>query len=182
MIAQTLAIEHPRRVLSLCSMLSTTGSRWLRMPKWKAFVTFLVRPPRNREEYVAQGARTFRAIGSPDYPPDRELFRTMSEVSFERGFNPAGVARQLHAINCSGNRARRLGDLRLPATVIHGRDDPLVRSAAGRATARAIHGARLTEIPGMGHDLPPQLWPQFVEEIDANARRAAAGIPVPATA
>jgi pimeloyl-ACP methyl ester carboxylesterase len=101
-------------------------------------------------------------------------FRELVGRAYDRSFHPPGVARQLHAINCSGNRTRRLAGLDLPALVIHGTADPLVRPIGGRETARAIPGARLRMIEGMGHDLPPELHDRFVDEIDSNARRAAA--------
>ena len=171
MIAQTLAIEHPQRVLSLCSMLSTTGSRWLRMPKWKAMATFLVRPPRTARSTSPRAlAPSGRSALRPTRPtgavPDHVRGRLRPRLQPGRR-GPAAARDQL--LRQPRPPPRRL---RMPATVIHGRDDPLVRPAAGRATARAIPGARLSEIPGMGHDLPPRLWPKFVEEIDSNANRA----------
>ena len=98
-----------------------------------------------------------------------------------RGHSGAGVARQLHAITASGDRTNALQAVSVPTTVIHGESDVLVRPAGGRATADAVPGARLRMIEGMGHDLPPQLWPTFVEEIVANAERAREGDPAPAS-
>ncbi len=178
MIAQTMAIEHPGRVHSLASMMSTTGSRWLRMPKWKAMVTLMAKPPADADAYMRLVTRTFKVIGSPAYPMADESFRVLMQVSYRRCFYPDGVARQLHAINSSGNRTKRLRRLDLPAVVIHGAADPLIRPAAARATAAAIPGSRLRVVEGMGHDLPEQLWPEIVEAIDSNARRAGAGAPV----
>jgi pimeloyl-ACP methyl ester carboxylesterase len=179
MVAQTLAIEHPERVLSLCSIMSTTGNRRLRLPRWRAFGTLMAKPPRDRDGYADQAVRTFKVIGSPGFPMDEERFREMALAAYDRCFYPPGVARQLHAINCSGDRTRRLRSLRVPTLVIHGDGDPLIRPVAGRATARAIPDARLRIIEGMGHDLPPQVWPLIVEAIDANADRAQAR-PAPA--
>jgi pimeloyl-ACP methyl ester carboxylesterase len=179
MVAQTLAIEHPERVLSLCSIMSTTGNRRLRLPRWRAFGTLMAKPPRDRDGYADQAVRTFKVIGSPGFPMDEERFRAMALAAYDRCFYPPGVARQLHAINCSDDRTRRLRTLRVPTVVIHGDGDPLIRPAAGRATARAIPDARLRIIEGMGHDLPPQVWPLIAEEIDANADRAQAR-PAPA--
>jgi pimeloyl-ACP methyl ester carboxylesterase len=175
MIAQTMAIGHPERVLSLTSMMSTTGNRRLGMPRLRAFGTLFARPPRSREGYAEQAVKTFKVIGSPAYPMDEERFRMMALAAYDRCFYPPGVARQMHAVTSSGNRTKQLRELRLPALVIHGDSDPLIRTAAGRATARAIPDARLRIIEGMGHDLPPQVWPTLVEEIDANAGRA--GVP-----
>ena len=171
MVSQEIAIRHPERLLSMASIMSMTGSRWLRWPKWKAMATLMARPPNDAEAYMRLAARTFEVIGSPGQRLGDESFRVLVEASYRRSFYPQGVARQLHAINCSGNRTRALGRVDLPALVIHGALDPLIRPAAGRATARAIPGARLKVIPGMGHDLPPAFWPQIVAAMDSNARR-----------
>jgi pimeloyl-ACP methyl ester carboxylesterase len=172
MIAQTLAIEFPRRVRSIVSIMSTTGSRRVGMPSPKAFGLMLAKPPHGREETVERVLKTFRMIGSPGYPFEEERIRELAGLSYDRGHTAAGVVRQMHAITASGNRTHGLHTVRAPAAVIHGKADPLVHPSGGRATARAIPGARLKLVDGMGHDLPPQLWPTFVEEIAANAARA----------
>jgi pimeloyl-ACP methyl ester carboxylesterase len=172
MIAQTMSIHRPERVRSLVSMMSTTGNRWLGWPTLKAFRILFADFPRSREAYVARALRTFATIGSPGYPTDRERLVRVAGEMYERSHNPAGVVRQMHAVTASGDRTRALRRLRLPTTVIHGARDPLVRPAAGRATARAIPGSRLRMIEGMGHDLPQPLWPDFVEEIADAAGRA----------
>ncbi len=173
MIAQTVAIRRPERVRSLVSMMSTTGNRWLGIPAWKAFGTLFARPAPEREAAIERSVKTFKTIGSPKYPMDEPRFREMAAASFDRSHSRAGIARQLHAITASGDRTAALEKLRLPATVLHGDSDPLIRPAAGRATARAIRDSRLRIFEGMGHDLPPALWPDFVEEIAAVAARAA---------
>jgi pimeloyl-ACP methyl ester carboxylesterase len=178
MIAQTVAIEHPGRARSLVSIMSSTGNRWLGMPTWKAFGTLFARPRPGREAAIEQTLRTFRIIGSPAYPIDEARFRELAGASYDRSHSRAGIARQLHAITASGDRTPALERLRLPATVLHGGSDPLIRPAAGRATARAIRDARLRVFPGMGHDLPRPLWPDFVEEIAATAARAGARKPI----
>jgi pimeloyl-ACP methyl ester carboxylesterase len=172
MIVQTAAIEHSERVRSLVSIMSTTGSRWTGLPSWRAMSVLLGAPPRDREAAVERGIRTFKVIGSPGFPFEEDRIREIVGRSYDRGHNPAGVARQLHAITASGDRTKALRNVRVPATVIHGKRDHLVRPAGGRATARAIPGARLKMIDGMGHDLPRELWPSFVEEIAATAARA----------
>jgi pimeloyl-ACP methyl ester carboxylesterase len=177
MIAQTLAIEHPARVRSMVSIMSTTGSRWTGLPSWKAMGVLLGRPPKGREAAIERAINTFSVIGSPGYPLDEERIRSVSGRSYDRGHSAAGVVRQLHAITASGDRTRALGGVRAPTAVIHGNRDPLVRPAGGRATARAVPGARLKMIDGMGHDLPRDLWPTFVDEIAANAERASERVP-----
>jgi pimeloyl-ACP methyl ester carboxylesterase len=171
MIAQTVAIRRPERVRSLVSMMSSTGSRWLGLPTWKAFGTLFARPGAGREAAIDHTVRIFRAIGSPGYPMDEAHFRELAAASYDRSHSRSGVARQLHAITASGDRTVALRKLRVPATVLHGASDPLIRSTAGRATARAIRGSHLRIFEGMGHDLPPELWPDFAEEISAAAQR-----------
>jgi pimeloyl-ACP methyl ester carboxylesterase len=172
MIAQTAAIELPERVRSLVSIMANTGSRWTGMPSRRAMAVLLARPPRGRAEAVERALRTFRVIGSPGYPIDEDRIRDIAGRSYDRGHSSAGVLRQLHAITASGDRTQALHAVRAPTAVIHGNRDPLVRPAGGRATARAIPGARLRIIDGMAHDLPRQLWPVFAEEIATNAARA----------
>jgi pimeloyl-ACP methyl ester carboxylesterase len=172
MIAQAVAIGHPDRVLSLASIMSSTGNRWLRMPTWRAFGTLLAKPARGREGYANRVVKTFSVIGSPDFPTDEEWLRAAALAAYDRGFYPPGVMRQLHAINASGDRTKRLRELDVPTVVIHGTRDPLVRPANGRATARAVPGARLRMIEGMGHDLPPQVWAVILDEIDRGSELA----------
>jgi len=178
MIAQTTAIRRPERVRSLVSIMSSTGNRWLGMPTWKAFGTLFARPGSGREAVIERGLRTFRTIGSPGYRMDEDRFRALAGASYDRSHDRAGVARQLHAITASGDRTAALERLRLPAAVLHGASDPLIRPLAGRATARAIRDSRLRIFEGMGHDLPAELWPEFVEEIAATATRAGAPLAV----
>lgn len=180
MIAQTMAIQRPQRVRSLVSMMSSTGNRWLGWPTWKAFAVLLAAYPKSREAYIERAFRTFGTIGSPGFPMDRDRLARMVGEMYDRSHNPAGVLRQMHAISASGDRTAALRRLDLPTTVIHGNRDPLVRPVAGRATARAIPGARLRMIDGMGHDLPRELWPDFVEEIATNAARAKDRVEQPA--
>ncbi len=174
MIAQTMAIERPQRVRSLVSIMSTTGNRWTGLPTLKAMGVLFAKRPTDRDAFIERGVQTFRIIGSPGYEFDEARVREFAGRSYDRTGrgSAAGVARQLHAITASGDRTKRLELLDLPATVIHGSRDPLVRPSGGRATARAIPGARLKIIDGMGHDLPRALHPTFVEEIAATAARA----------
>jgi pimeloyl-ACP methyl ester carboxylesterase len=113
-------------------------------------------------------------IGSKGFPSDEERIRKLAAEAYERGHHPAGTGRQLAAILASGDRTERLRELRVPTAVVHGRGDPLVPFRGGRATARAIRGARLIEIPGMRHDLPPEVWPQVIDAIVETAARAGA--------
>jgi pimeloyl-ACP methyl ester carboxylesterase len=172
MIVQAAAIERPERVRSLASIMSSTGSRRVGHPSYRTFGLLLGERPREREAMVERVVKTFRVIGSPGYPFEEEHVRELAGRSYERGHSAAGVIRQLHAITASGDRTPRLRELDVPAVVIHGKNDILVNPSGGRATARAIPGARLKMIDGMGHDLPRALWPTFVEEVVGNAARA----------
>jgi pimeloyl-ACP methyl ester carboxylesterase len=172
MIVQTAAIEDADRVRSLTSIMSTTGNRRVGHPSYRTFGLLLGSPPREREAVVERVVKTFKLIGSPGYPFEEERIRELAGRSFDRGHGAAGIARQLHAITASGDRTPGLQKLDLPALVIHGKNDVLVNPSGGRATAKAIPGARLKMVDGMGHDLPRALWPTFVEEIAANAARA----------
>lgn len=172
MIVQTAAIEQPERVRSLVSVMSTTGSRWVGQPALKTYGVLFGNPPKGRDAVIERGIKTFSVIGSPAFPFDEERIRDVAGRSYDRGHNAAGVLRQLHAITASGDRTQALRDVHVPTTVIHGSRDPLIRPSGGRATAKAIPGARLRIIDGMGHDLPRAIWPEVVEAVASNAARA----------
>jgi pimeloyl-ACP methyl ester carboxylesterase len=172
MIAQSMAITRPERVLSLTSIMSTTGERRVGRPKLRVWSVLTRRAPRDKEAYVEYFVRVFRMIGSRDYPVDEQRIRTQAAETYERGHHPAGTGRQLAAILASSDRTEALRHVRVPTTVIHGRKDPLVPFRGGRATARAVPGARLIAIPGMGHDLPRQVWPRVVDAVAETAARA----------
>jgi pimeloyl-ACP methyl ester carboxylesterase len=173
MIAQTLAIEHPEKVLSLTSIMSTTGDRDVGQPTGAAVERLLVRPPADRDGYVAHSVATSKVIGSPGLVDD-ERVRELAGRSFDRCYDPGGVGRQLLAIVASGSRTERLRSLDIPALVIHGTADPLVQPDGGRRTAEAIRGAELVTIEGMGHDLPRPFRPQVVDAICALTGRVGA--------
>jgi pimeloyl-ACP methyl ester carboxylesterase len=174
MIAQTMAIRRPERVLSLTSIMSTTGERRAGRPKLRVWGVLARRAPTDKAAFVEYFVRMFRLIGSKGFPSDEERVREVAAATYERGHRPAGTARQLAAIMASGDRTERLRGLRMPAMVFHGRKDPLVPFRGGRATAEAIPGARLIAIPGMGHDLPREVWPRLVDAIAETAARAGA--------
>jgi pimeloyl-ACP methyl ester carboxylesterase len=175
MIAQTIAARYPDRVLSLASIMSNTGARWSGQPSIGLYGVLLKRAPRDREGFVEHQLGVFRKTGSPGFPRDEADLRALATASFDRGHDPAGAGRQLAAIIASGDRSAELRAIRAPTVVIHGTKDKLVAPSGGRATAKAIAGARLVTIEGMGHDLPRGAWPRIVEAIVENAARAAAG-------
>jgi pimeloyl-ACP methyl ester carboxylesterase len=172
MIAQTLAARHPGRVRSLVSIMSNTGALLWGQPALKLYPFFLRRPRGGREAYVAHFERLFSAIGSTGLPRDSEEIRELAKLSWERDHDPAGPGRQLAAILASGDRTSELRRITAPTLVVHGTADPLVRLSGGRATARAIKGAKLMKVPGMGHDLPRAIWDELIGAIATNAARA----------
>ena len=173
MIGQTMAIRRPERVLSLASMLSTTGDRRVGTPKLRVWSLMMRRAPQGRDAYIRYFTRVFTMIGSPAYRIDEARTRELAAATYDRCHYPAGTARQLGAIMASGSRTAALRQLDVPTVVIHGESDPLVPLRAGLATARAIPNARLLTIPGMGHNLPEPLWPKLVDAIVKNTERAA---------
>lgn len=182
MIAQTIAIEHPDRVRSLVSLMSTTGSRWRGQPAFSILRYLLRRAPTERDAYVTHMLEVFDAIGSRGLHRNRDRLRATAERSFERGVSPAGTGRQLGAIIASGDRTRALSRVRTPTLVIHGTRDPMVNPSGARATARAVPGARLLMIEGMGHDLPDGAWAQLIDAISGHARSAEHGAVAPGSA
>ena len=175
MIAQVMAAQFPDRVTSLTSIMASSGNPAVSLGKPGALRALLRRPdPHDIDAVVAHLVRLFGVIGSPGFVTNPGLLRGICERVARRGYYPAGTARQLLAILASGDRRRELAGLRVPTLVIHGTRDPLMPITAGRDTARHIPGARLLEIEGMGHDLPPQLMPRIVDAIATHCRDAEA--------
>jgi pimeloyl-ACP methyl ester carboxylesterase len=173
MVAQTLAIERPERVLSLASIMSTTGELSVGQATAEAREVLMTRPPLDdRAAFVAASAAARAVIGSPGLERDDAWTREIAGRSFDRGVWPEGTLRQLVAIIASGDRTAALRRLDVPTVVIHGAADPLISPSGGEATAAAIPGAELVLIEGMGHDLPPASWEPIVAAITANAARA----------
>ncbi len=165
MVAQTMALERPTRVRSLTSIMSTTGDRDLPPPQPEALAALMQPPVATVEGVVERALSIFQAIGSPAYPMPVEEVAARAREQFERGFNPAGMARQFAAILTQQGRREALASLRLPALVIHGDADALVPIECGRATAPAIPGAATLGREGMGHGLPEPLWPRIIDAI-----------------
>lgn len=165
MIVQTMAIEHPERLLSVTSIMSTTGNPEVGGATEAAIGALLQPPAPDRETAIANALVTWKIIGSPGFPFDEDGIRTRAGISYDRAYDPIGMARQLVGILASGDRTEALGGVNLPFLVIHGEDDPLVNVSGGRATADAVPGAKIVTYPGMGHDVPRNLWDQIVPEI-----------------
>lgn len=169
MIVQTLAIEHPHRLRSVTSIMSTTGNQSVGQATAEAMGALLLPPPEGRDAIIAQGVSTGRVIAGPLFDETRALERTVA--TFERSFHPVGAAFQLAAIGASGDRTDRLSSVDVPFLVIHGAQDQLIQVSGGEATAEAVPKADLLVLDAMGHDLPIPLLPQINGAIEAIARR-----------
>ena len=166
MIAQQMAVLHPRRVKSLTLVMTTSGARHLPQPSLRIRQALLARPrSKNVADVVAHLEGLVHTIGSPGYRPEPARLRDRLEASVRRAYRPAGTARQLLAIVADGDRTPLLRQIRQPTRVIHGADDPLVPPAAGQHLASQIPGATLDLVPGMGHDLPLALLPRLADGI-----------------
>lgn len=177
MIAQRLATDFPDRVLSLTSIMSATGADLgpLSAPEVTAALAEPLPDPRtDLEAYLAKSVERARVIGSRTHPFTDAEIRDRDRLAYRRGYNPAGILRQRAAIAADGDRTAALGGLKIPVVVLHGEDDPLVAVRAGRATAEAIPGAELRIVPGMGHDVTPGFYGEFVGAILVAARKAKA--------
>ena len=172
MIVQLMAVNHPDKLLTMTSIMSTTGNRRLPPPQKAAMNALLNRAPANAtlEQVLPFGLNVSRAIGSPAYPAAEERLRANIERDYTRSFFPEGAARQISAIMADGDRRKRLKKVTTPTLVIHGADDPLVPVEGGRDTAANIRGAKLHEIKGMGHDLPLELVEEISDVIAAHAK------------
>lgn len=173
MIVQQVAIEHPDRVLSMTSIMSNTGNPDLPPPPAIGVITNAApNPETDWEAFIAHGVSNALTIGSPAYPWAEGELRARAESEYRRAFNPTGVQRQMQAIGATGDRRPGLRALKVPTLVLHGADDPLVPVAGGRDTAANVPGAELRIIEGMGHDMPPKLFPIFLEAVLRSVERA----------
>lgn len=172
MISQLLAVHHPGRVRTLTSIMSTTGNRRLPRARREAMKVLTGRPMSSSlPDAIDYGVKVARTIGSPAYPAEETRLRERIERDYRRGYYPPGIARQMAAIIADGDRRKRLKAITAPTLMIHGQDDPLVPIAGGRDIAAHIAGARLHEIPGMGHDLPIELVDTIADLIAGHARQ-----------
>ncbi len=173
MISQAIVIAHPERVLSLTSIMSTTGDPDVGQPNPEVLPLLLEAAPAEREAYIANAVRIGKVIGSPEHF-DEEAAAAIAAAAFDRCFYPAGMGHQLLAIVSSPSRSDALRRADVNSLVIHGDVDPLVNVSGGERTAEVIPGAELLILDGMGHDLPAYYWPQVIEAITALASRSAA--------
>lgn len=181
MIAQLTAINHPDRLLSLTSIMSTTGNSSIPMADKSAMDALVAKPKSlDEEDLVAHGLNIARNIGSPGFPLDEERTRERSLKSIRRSVYPAGLPRQLAAIIDDGCRRSRLASVTAPTLVLHGEDDPLVKLQGGKDTAAHIKGAKLITIPGWGHDIPAELIEPLTDHVAEHARSVGETVSEPA--
>jgi pimeloyl-ACP methyl ester carboxylesterase len=172
MIAQTVAYRHPSRVLSLTSIMSSTGNPDLPRPKPEAMKVLIQPPPTEREALIEHGVNTMRLIHGTGFPFDEERARNLVIAGIDRSNYRPGYSRQLAAILATGNRKQNLTSITAPTLVIHGSEDPLMPPDGGKDTAEAIPGAELLIIEGMGHSIPIEVWSQVMDAIKVNANKA----------
>ena len=172
MITQQLAITHPERLLSLCSIMSTTGDRSVGQVTPEALATF-GQPPGDRAAIVERSIANSRLMSGTSFPFDEEDARAKYGAAYDRSYRPLGSLRQTAAVLASPDRTEALRGVRVPTVVIHGSADPLVDRSGGEATAAAIPDAELLIIEGLGHRLSPEAWPAIVDAVVRNAKRAA---------
>ena len=172
MIAQTMALEAPERVLSVATIMSTTGRRSVGRQHPRLIPTLIAGRGPEREAYIRGSLVVWRLIGSPRFPATEAKLTKRAGDTYDRGVSRSGVLRQMMAVLTQPDRTRRLGELSVPTLVMHGLSDRMVHVSGGRATAAAVPGARLVLVHGWGHDLPPALFGRFTDEIRRNASRA----------
>jgi len=189
MVAQTMAIVQPTRVRSLTSIMSHPGNRRSSVSKPSALKALLGKVPRTREEAIERYLVFQQVCGSKGFEIDVDYCRDLAGRGYDRSFCPSGFVRQMAAIIATGDRTKALRFVRAPTLVLHGSDDPLIRPAGGRATARAIRGAQFQMIQGMGHDMPRGAWPiisgaiaNHGQSVDKRRKQATPASTQPATA
>ena len=174
MISQHLAIEHADRVLSLTSIMSTTGNSEVGGGDPEVLAALLTPAPTERLASIAHGVEVNRMISGPLW--ERELAQERTAANWDRSFHPDGASYQIAAMAASGDRTEKLTTIDVPTLVLHGRADKLIGVSGGLATAEAIPEADLVVLGQMGHDLPELLWPQILDAITSNTQRAASDL------
>lgn len=168
-VGQTLAIHHAPRLLTLTSIMATTGAPGLPPATPEALAVLFKPTPADQAAYFASYVQTWKVLRAGSFPLDEARDLARAGQIFARGLNPAGAARQLTAILAAGSRKEALAAVKLPTLVIHGDADPLVPLACGIDTAETVPGAKLLVLKGMGHAMPISMWPQIIDAIAAHA-------------
>ena len=173
MIVQTMAIEHPERIISMTSVMSNTGEPEYMKSSPEAYALLTGPPPTDRDSAIERYVAGMRTFGST-FDDDEARWREDAGAAFDRSFTPDGTGRQFFAVGASGSRADALRRLTVPTLVIHGSADTLIDPIGGQRTAELIPGARFELIEGMGHDYPPQIWERWVDLVTGFAKDAEA--------
>ncbi len=169
MIGQMMAINHPERLKTLTSIMSSTSDPNLPPPKQEVLSILLEPEPTDIEGFVEHTIRIWHLLNGSVFPIDEALVREWARESYKRGLNPEGAARHFAAIVATGSRKEALKSINVPTLVIHGDSDPLVPVECGKDTAEAIPGARFIIIKDMGHTLPQAVYPQVIDAISHHA-------------
>jgi pimeloyl-ACP methyl ester carboxylesterase len=170
MIAQRMAIDFPESVLTLTSMMSSTGEPDHGQPTPAAQEVLFAPRPADREGYVAAAEREL--VWASRRYGDASALRALAAAGYDRSYYPAGVPRQLAAMILDGSRADGLRGLDVPTLVVHGLDDTLIDASGGRRTAELVRGSELLLLEDMGHDRPRELWSRLVDAIHEHTERA----------
>jgi pimeloyl-ACP methyl ester carboxylesterase len=168
MIAQVFALEHPERTLTLSSLMSTTGDHGLPGPTPRAMAVMMLPTPINLETYISNSLKTWAVFDGSRYRGSRDYILSRVHMNWARKPNSAGFARQFAAVMASPPRTLPLKRLQIPTLVLHGKDDPMVPVACGRHTAACIPNSTLKIVDGMGHTMPPSLWPLLTDHLTAH--------------
>jgi len=171
MIGQLMAIYHPARVLTLTSIMSTTGEPGLPPPSPEVLQALLMPAPKERNAFIKHFAGTSRILRGQGFPKDEARDKERAVLLYDNGIPLEGASRQFVAVAVSGSRRMMLGSVKVPTLVIHGEEDRLLPVIHGHATAAAIPGAELKVIEGMGHAMPEELWPELIEAIVSHTRQ-----------
>ncbi|NTV13304.1 MAG: alpha/beta hydrolase [Desulfobulbaceae bacterium] len=176
MIAQVISYRHPERVLSLTSIMSSTGNPELPQIKPEILAEVYKPVPDGREAYIEHNVNMWRKLWSPGFPFDEGRLRTLMAESYDRSYYPQGMARQSAAALVHGYRKSSIASIKTPTLVIHGDKDPFMSVEGGRETAQLIPGATLLIIDGMGHDMPKEVWPTIIDAMSSNVIEVAAAV------
>jgi pimeloyl-ACP methyl ester carboxylesterase len=174
-IAQMVAIEYPKRIRSLTTIMSTTGNPAVGQPAPDTMRLMGGTPPSTREEVMEQAVKNLRVVGSPNYPLDEDDIRQRAGIAYDRSYDRLGMVRQAVAVIASGDRTTRLQSIKVPTLVIHGDSDRMCDVSGGKAIAEAIKGAELVIIEGMGHNFPRPLSSKITSLITNLVHRVEAG-------
>ncbi len=164
-IAQIISYRYPERVLSLASIMSSTGNPELPQMKPEVLAAVFKPVPAEREAYIEHNVNLWRTLWSPGFPFDEKRLRRVLAEGYDRSYYPPGMIRQSLAVLKNGYRKSSIASIKVPTLVIHGDGDPLVSVEGGKETAQLILGAKLLIVNGMGHDMPKEAWPKIIDAI-----------------